>query len=133
MAPTQQATTPVQVAMAGLLLWVLVGLTVLRTALSVFVLDLYENDLALAFVTLALVAGLLGLCAYYVPRGSRAARVVAAMLTFVTGMGGLASALAPTSTLFALLGAIGAVASTAVLLLLITAPARAFFRRRRQS
>lgn len=133
MAATQPTMVPVHVAIAAMLLWLLVGLTVLRTALSVFVYDLYGGDVAVAFVTLALVAGLLGLCAYYVPRGSRSARVVAAMLTLVTGLGGLTSALAPSSIAFAVLGAIGAVSSMAVLLLLYSAPARSFFQRRRRA
>lgn len=122
---------PFPVSLAGLLLWLLAALVVVRALWSGLVLGLFDGNVAVALVSTALVTGLLALCAYAVPRGSQAARIVAMMLLLVTGLGGVSSALAPSSFVIGALGAIGAVASFGTVVLLVTAPSRAFFRRRR--
>lgn len=123
---------PFQVDLAGTLLWGLATLLLLRGVWLVTVEDAYDGNLDVAVVSIALVAGLLGLCAWAVPRGSQSARVVTGMLLLVTGTSGIASALGGSSTVLAVVGALAAAASVAVLLLLLSQPAREFYRRPRR-
>lgn len=123
------AEPPLQVIRAAQLLWLLVALIVVRTVLTVVVFDAYAGNVALAFVTVVLLGGLLSLCAVGVARGQRWARIVAVMFASVSALGGISSALNPSSAVYGVLGAIGALVSIAAIRFLWTGAANTYFRR----
>jgi len=128
--PETEVQVPLQVRRAAQLLWLLVVLMAVRTVLTVAVYDVYRGSLALAFVTLVMLGGLLGLCALGVARGQRWARIVGVMFASVTALGGVSSLLSPSTAAFAVLGLAGALVSVAAIWFLCSGSANVFFRRR---
>lgn len=129
--PDTGLAVPLQVRRAAQLLWLLVGLMVARTLLTLTVYNAYRGNIALAFVTVVMLGGLLGLCAFGVQRGQRWARIVAVMFASVTTFGGISSLLNPSTAAFAVLGLLGAMVSVAAICFLCSGTANIYFRRRR--
>lgn len=127
--PAADVERPLPVTRAAQLLWLLVALIVVRTVFTVAVFDAYAGNVALAFVTVVLLGGLLGLCAFGVARGQRWARIVAAMFASVSALGGISSALSPSNAVYGVLGAVTALVSIAAIRFLCTRAANAYFRR----
>lgn len=128
---------PSSVHTAALLLWGLVALMVVRTLLTVVLLDdLPDSYLPLALVVVLILGGLLALSAVFVTRGANWARVVGCMFASAAALAGLLVLLQPSTVLFTMLGLASAVAGLAAIVLLFSRPANAFFaaqRRRRRS
>lgn len=128
--PETEAQVPLQVRRAAQLLWLLVALMAVRTILTVGVYDAYRGNVALAFVTLVMLGGLLGLCALGVPRGQRWAQIVGVMFASAAALGGVSSLLNPSTGAFAVLGLVGAMVSVAAICFLCSRSANVFFRHR---
>lgn len=146
-----QGTAPVRIATT--LLWVLVGIGVLRTILTFALfdslLDAYvdrQGDTGLAREVLedeappyrpaALVTGLLfaaalAAAALGVSRGRNRGRILGIVVCGLVAFGGLISAIQPAPIVFPLLGLINAAVATAALVFLAKPEVRTWCRRRR--
>lgn len=125
------AGIPPTIRIATTLIWALVALMAVRTALSfTFVDQPAQTYVPTALGSLLLLGGLLALAALNVRRGVRWARWLAAMFASLAAFGGLLGLAAPTSVQFTLIGLVSAAVAVTVIVLLFSGPAQAFFRRR---
>jgi hypothetical protein len=146
-----QGTAPVRIATT--LLWVLVGIGVLRTILTFALfdslLDTYVDaqgdtglprevaeDEAPPYRTVALVSGLLfaaalAVAALGLSEGRSRARILGMVLCGLVAFGGLISAIQPAPIIFPLLGLVNAAVAIAAEVFLAKPEVRAWCRRRR--
>jgi len=136
------------VRMAVLLIWTLVGLLAVRTLLTIVLLDSlidafaegrgdavlgreYLEGAAPAFVPIALISlivfgGLLALCAIFIGKGARWARVTAIVMSVLALLGALLGIFVqPSTILFIVINVLVAVTATGVIFYLIRPDASA--------
>lgn len=129
--------------MAVLLIWSLIGLLAVRTLLTIVLLDSlldevaatrtdtagqtreYVESVAPAFVPIALISlvlfgGLLALCAIFIPKGARWARITAIVLSVLVLLGALLGIFVqPGTILFLVINVLVAVTSLGVIFYLV--------------
>lgn len=151
-APAPSQGPPSTLRNAVLLLWVLIGIGLVRVVLTFAMADsLMEHWIeqydpegrfpremvesaapaygGLALVSGALFAAVLALCAIFLARGARWAHVVAIVFGILTALGGAMSLIQPVPVLFTVVFLVTAVVAIAALVFLFAAPTRAYVRR----